>query len=132
MKHRRITPEDMKVLREMHDKFYGDVFHLPDLTGNMLASFVIEDDNNKIILGGGVRPLAETIIVTDKEYPNMTTVGRALVEALNISKYACRETHIDLLHAFVKNSDYSNHLLQRGFFERDGKALALRINNGWK
>jgi len=127
MKVRELYREELPYIRELHDKFYGKDFYLPDLTQGFLVGFTITNDEDKLIIAGGVRPIAETIIVTDKESHSMITIGRALIKALDISEYVCRRHQIGLLHAFVKNEGYKKHLIQHGFYERDGTALSYNI-----
>jgi len=111
MKVRELYREELPYIQELHDKFYGKDFYLPDLTQGFLVGFTITNDEDKLIIAGGVRPIAETIIVTDKESHSMITIGRALIKALDISEYVCRRHEIKLLHAFVKNEGYKKHLI---------------------
>jgi len=127
MKVRELYKEEIPYIQELHDKFYSKDFYLPDLTKGFLVGFTITNDRDKLIIAGGVRPIAETIIVTDRESHSMITIGRALLEALKISKYVCDMHQIGLLHAFVANQNYKKHLIQHGFYERDGTPLAFNV-----
>lgn len=126
---RALMPDDMSHVRRLHDKYFGNDFANPDFMEKFLNAFAITDDDGKIIIAGGVKPLAETIIVTDKESHSMTTIGRALVEAQRISMFTCREYGIDWLHAFVKDEAYMKHLIQHGFRKRC-QALSIKVPNG--
>ncbi len=124
---RELYKEEIPYIQELHEKFYGKDFYLPDLTEGFLVGFTITNDVGKLIIAGGVRPIAETIIVTDKESHSMITIGRALMKALDVSEYVCRTHGIKLLHAFVKNDNYEKHLIQHGFYRRDGNVLAFNV-----
>lgn len=124
MTSREFKRSDVEYVRQLHDKYFGNQFVSDDFM-NMLNAFVIENDEGKVILAGGVKPLAETILVTDKSH-SMTTIGRALVEAQKISMFTCRKLGIDWLHAFVKDESYMNHLIQHGFQKRC-QALSIKV-----
>ena len=115
----------MPIVQGLHDKYYGQDFNLPNMFHHFLNAFAITDNDDKIIIAGGIRPIAETIIVTDKENSGIT-LGRALVEAQRVSVYTCQKYEIDLLHAFVKDDDYAKHLMQHGFSPRC-QALSMRV-----
>lgn len=107
----------MQSLNDLHDKYFGGQFEKTDFTKNFLSAFVITNDDDKIVMGGGVRPIAETIIVTDKE-SNPHLLGDALLEALRFSMFTCKRFNIELLHAFVKDKGYEKHLIAHGFSPR--------------
>lgn len=126
MNTRLLTPDDLIKVRELHDKYFAKDFSFPDFLNKFLLSFAITDDNDEIIVAGGIRPLAETVIVTNKEGHSMTTIGRALVEAQQISIYTCKRHGIDWLHAFVKDEGYAKHLIKHGFNPRC-QALSMKV-----
>ena len=123
MNIRQMTIPDLKVLDELHDKYFPE-FSKTDFLSGFLGAFIIEDEG-KIIMGGGVRPLAETVLVTDKSI-NPHVIGKALLEALEFSKFACKRNKIELLHAFIKDESYMKHLIQHGFQKR-AQALYLEV-----
>jgi N-acetylglutamate synthase-like GNAT family acetyltransferase len=128
MRARSLTIDDLPKVQELHDKYFGQDFKLPNFFHKFLNAFAIVDDNDKIIIAGGVRPIAETIIVTDKENSGIT-LGRALVEAQAVSIFTCQKFEIDYLHAFVKDEKYAEHLKQHGFHPRC-QALSMRVSDG--
>jgi hypothetical protein len=117
MKIRQLEPSDMDEINKLHDKFFGHQFEKTDFTKKFLSSFVITDDDDKMVMGGGVRPIAETIIVTDKD-ANPHLLGQALLEALRFSLFTCKVNDIEFLHAFVKDEIYAKHLVKHGFDKR--------------
>jgi hypothetical protein len=112
-----MSPDDQAELDILHDKYYKDDFEPTAFDTNFLSSFTIRDKHGKLIMGGGVRPIAETILVTDKSM-NPHVIGDALLEALRFSKHTCRVYQIDFLHAFVKDEAYAKHLIKHGFSPR--------------
>jgi len=124
MKIRAMTIADLNEVGQLHDKYYAE-FAFPRF-GNMMNAFVIEDDDNSIIMAGGVEKVAEAVLVTNKEKSRIK-IGKALVEAQMCSAFTCRTNSIRDLYAFVKDEDYAKHLLQHGFIECD-KALLMRVS----
>jgi len=110
-------PDDQAELDALHEKYYKDDFEPTAFDSNFISSFVIRDKNKRLVMGGGVRPIAETILVTDKSV-NPHVLGDALLEALAFSKHTCRLYRIDFLHAFVKDEAYAKHLIKHGFSPR--------------
>lgn len=129
MKIRPIEENDIEQIKSLHDKHFGKDFSFPDFTRKFLSNFIIETEDNEMIIAGGVQPIAETIIVTNKEEHSMTTIGRALVKAQEISLMTCEQFGIDWLHAFVKNEGYAKHLVRHGFNPRC-QALSMKVRNG--
>lgn len=129
MKIRALTPEDMPYLDALHEKSFSKQFDKTDFLTGFLGAFVITDDDGKIVMGGGVRPIAETVIVTDVE-ANPHLLGDALLEALKYSKFAAMYNKIELLHAFVKDPNYARHLVKHGFLPRQSTAYFLDVTNG--
>lgn len=123
---RPIKEEDIQKMKDLHERYFSE-FEFPDFT-KMMVGFIIADDDNEIVVAGGVRAVAETVIVTDKT-KNLHTIGDALLEALSISRYTCHRNKIELLHAFVKDKAYERHLLKWGFTPRS-KALFMKVSNG--
>ena len=125
LKTRSLNPTDLSLVRELHDKYFGDQFKLPDFT-NMLGAFVITNEEDKLIMAGGVRTIGESLLVTDKEHSSKTELGRALVIAQDISRYICYKNGIEWLHAFVKDEGYARHLIKHGFNPRC-QALSMKV-----
>jgi hypothetical protein len=123
MNIREMRPDDIEKLRELHEKFYSDLT-FPDFT-HFYFGFVITDESDDIIMAGGLRPLAEIILVTNKD-KSQIKIGRALIEARNLSVFAGKKTGLDELVAFIKgNENYKRHLLKHGFYPRSS-AIAIR------
>lgn len=127
LKVRSTNKNDIPFLREMHEKYYSE-FEMIDFT-RLLAGFVIENEKNEFIMAGGVKPLAETLLITNKD-TKMTTIGRALIEAQMISMYTCNQFKIEDLVAYVNDENYAKHLIKHGFNRRNEISLRMRLNNG--
>ena len=121
---RKMTFDDIQEIRKLHEKYYSQ-FDFPDFMHNFLCNFVILDDDDSIIMAGGVEPIAEQVLVSNLE-KSIIKIGRALVEAKRIGMYACSKHGISELHAFVDNDDYAKHLMQHGFTPRS-RALSLKV-----
>jgi hypothetical protein len=123
VKIRRLQLRDIPHIKELHDKYYNE-FEFPDFF-KFLSQFVITDENDEIVIAGGVRAIAESVIVTDQTKSRIT-IGRALIEAQRASIFTCGRTGIDELHAFVTNKQYAKHLVQHGFSPRS-PAFSMKV-----
>lgn len=122
---REMKLEDLERIREIHELFFPDL-EFPDFMHNFYCAFTITDDNNDIILGGGVRPMGEIVLVTDRDKSSVQ-IGRALIEARNASLFVGGKVGFNELVAFVQNNDsYARHLVRHGFYPRNS-ALAIQV-----
>jgi hypothetical protein len=124
MKVRGLEFKDIEEIKELHKRFYSDM-ELPDFLNGFLCCFAITDDNDSIITAGGVQPIGEVILVTDKDRSRIQ-IGKALREALRVSLFVGSKYKLDELVAFIKNDDYAHHLIQHGFYPRSS-ALAIKV-----
>ena len=125
IKVRPIMQDDYTQLKELHEKFYKDEFALPDFINNYLLGFVIEKNDN-IITIGGIRTIAEVILVTDKSQ-SVRVRSDSLIEALRVAILTAKTNKFDQIHAFIQDSEWKNHLEKVGFHETKGTALVLEI-----
>lgn len=123
---RRMNPSDIHALGKIHEKFYESEFSFSDLFGNSLSSLVVTDDDDKIILGGQVRVIAEACIVTDKDV-KVEERRRALVNILNHFRQGAGCKGFDQLHAFVQDEKWKRHLIKAGFKPTKGEALVISV-----
>ena len=63
---RPFEERDFPSLKNIHEKFYRDEFEAQELFRNALALYVVEE-SDKVITIGGVRAIAESVCMTDKE-----------------------------------------------------------------
>lgn len=125
MNIRALEPDDLQQLEQIHARFYKDEFELPDFFGKFLCAFVIEEDGT-IITAGGVRPIAEAIIVTNKDI-DIEARRNALYKILEASMFTCGRTGFDQLHAFIQDDNWKKHLLKIGFKSCKGDAIYLNV-----
>lgn len=108
----------MEEIRRVHAKHYN--YELPE--DHYLCSFIVEDENGKLVTAGGIRTIAEIIAVTDKDLsPRIRREG--LVMLLHASNMVCDTQGYRQIHAFVKDEKWYNQLTKRGFNITNGKAL---------
>lgn len=124
---RRLEADDVEHIKQLHEKYYSE-FEFPDFFNRFLSRFAIVDEKDEIVIAGGVRPIAETVIITD---PNKSEIkiGRALIESLRCSLFTCARANVDELHAFVTNASYASHLERHGFSRRS-PALSVKVSYG--
>jgi hypothetical protein len=124
MNIRAMTPDDIDKIRELHYKFYSDL-EFPDFLNGFLCGFVVTDERKNIIVAGGVQPIGEIILVTDKDKSRIQ-IGKALREAQNVSLFVGSKFGLNELVAFVKNDEYARHLVRHGFYPRSS-VLSIKV-----
>jgi hypothetical protein len=127
LRTRPVMPRDIDKIRKVHERWYPDL-EMPDFD-DMFSAFIIEDENNEMIMAGGVQMLAEALLVTDKNKSRIK-IGKALVVAQGACLHTCQEFGIKELLALVDNEDYARHLIRHGFVHRDQLVLSLGIPDG--
>lgn len=125
---RKLNSDDITELKKTYNKFYSKHFEFPDFS-KFFGSYVITDivgNKEEIITAGGVRPIAEGIIITNKSKSTFTRT-KALLKILEINKRLCKENNLDQLHAFVSGSTWKNRMSDVGFKPCKGDALYIDI-----
>lgn len=115
----------MTQLKELYEKFFKEEFDLPDFS-RFLFSLVVRDEHGAVITAGGVRTIAESIIITDKDYPIEARLA-ALKQMQGAQAYLAQQVGYDQLHAFVQDEKWLTHLKKHGFKDCIGKALYLPL-----
>jgi hypothetical protein len=123
---RALTPNDIDEIRKIHNLFYKDEFEFPDFLNNFLCAFVVIDDDEKIISAGGVRMIAESVLITDLNHSTRDR-RKALYQVLEASQYLTLNADFKELHAFVQDDKWSRHLNRVGFLPTKGKSLVLEL-----
>jgi hypothetical protein len=127
MNLRALDPSDIDVLRYIHNEYYKDQFPFPDFFNRFLCAFAVTEDD-QIVVAGGVLPIAESIILTDKNF-SAKIRRNALKQVLDISKYIASQSGFARLHAFTHDETWKQHLLKRGGFEPcKGEIVAVETN----
>ena len=126
MKVRALVPSDVDNLREIHEKFYKNEFEFPNFLHGFLCAFAVTDNEGHIISAGGVRSIAESVIITDKSRtPKEKRL--ALYNVLDASEFITKHAGYDELHAFIQDENWYRHLTKIGFCPTKGKSLVLEI-----
>ena len=124
MKVRGMKREDVEKVKELHCKHYPDL-DFPDFFNGFYGAFIIEEDD-EMIMGGGVQMIGEAVLVTDKD-KNEMKIGRALIEAQKAVLYLGNRFGLEEIVAFIKDNDaYARHLVRHGFYPRSS-ALAIKV-----
>lgn len=121
---RELRSSDLVLLEYIHKRDYPELDFPFAL--DLMAAFVIENEKNELVMGGGLQPTAEVLLTTDKTKSRIQ-IGKALVEAKKYVEYAGRLYKLQELTAFVGDEEYAKHLIQHGFEERDEKALRIKL-----
>ena len=123
---RAISNADFEKIREIHSQYYQNEFEFPDFYNRFICAFVVATDTGDIVSVGGIRNIAESIVLTDKSFS--TRLRRsALYKVLDASEFIARDANIDELHAFVQDSNWEKHLRKVGFLPTKGKSLVLEL-----
>ena len=59
-------PMDVDLAYEIYRKYYSEEFDFPNFFRKFICAVVVEDENGPVIVGG-VKPIVEAIILTDKD-----------------------------------------------------------------
>lgn len=122
---RALQPDDYERVKQIHEKFYRDEFSFPDFLTNFLLGFIIEE-NNEIVVIGGVKTLAEVILITNKDV-SVRVRRKSLLEALKVSMLTSKMDNYNQIHAFVQDPIWQKHLEKAGFRPTKGKGFYLDI-----
>jgi len=117
---RPLVIEDIPKLKEIWKLYFEKDFSFPEFL-RFACKYIIEDEQG-IITAGGVKLLAESILVTDLKRSKFTRF-KALNLALKLSKTFTHEAGLDHLHAFVQDETFKSHLIRHGFNYSRGDAL---------
>lgn len=126
MKIKPLELADLEDLQIIHDEFYRDEFAFPDFGNKFLSTFVVIDDNDDIIVGGGVRSLAEAIIMTDMSKSTRDR-RKALYHVFQASLFTANQSGYNQLHAFVQNARWARCLKKIGFRNTVGQPLVITL-----
>src|SRR3990167_8407483 len=122
---RAFEDKDLDQLVKLHERHFSTEFDIDNFNHLIERAFVVEKHGN-IICIGGIKTLAEAILVTDLDQNEFTRV-RALRQALNIFGYIARRTGHDSIHAFIQDDQWRSHLMNEGFKVCKGTPLILEV-----
>jgi hypothetical protein len=123
---RKLRESDIPELQRIHEKFYAQEFDFPNFLPRFIDPIVVTNREGKIITGGGILPIAETIILTDKD----TQLGermKGLKEMFDDNLYTAKRYGFSRLHAFVHEYNWLKYLEKAGFEPCKGKILSIGV-----
>lgn len=122
---RALLKRDAEIIRKLHSKFFGDEFSINGLNGFM-TSFAAVDNDDRLVMAAGIRPIMEAIMVTDKDI-EISQRRAAGLEILETMKITTRLAGYNELHCFVQDEKWMRHLLKYGFKPTIGKSLVMGV-----
>lgn len=123
MNIRPIQPRDIDKLRIIYEKNY-ETFEFPNFC-NFMYTFVVCDDQDNIISGGGIRLIPEAVLATDKSY-SVKDRRIALFHSLDACEFIAKSEKFNRLYAVTKDIKWCRHLEKAGFHSR-GNMLVLDL-----
>lgn len=124
---REMRTSDVDRIREIYNKHFRTEFDFPDFMKGFLCAYVVEDVvNREIICAGGVRNIAEVVVITNKD---LSTRRRrnALFNVLDASTFVAGKFGHDAIHAFCMDEKWSEQLRTVGFHTPNGHPLMLEL-----
>ncbi len=121
-----LSRSDMELVRKLHEKGFAQEFDCPDFTRGFFSAFKIVDAKGQVIAFSGVKPIAESIVITDSE-ASVRQKTEALIEILQASTYVCKKFDFTQLHCFITDEEYKKHLQKFGFEPTKGQALVRNV-----
>ncbi len=122
---RALEQADLPKIREIHEKFYKEEFSLPNFLDKYLSVFVVEDETD-IITIGGIRPIIESVALTNKE-ASARKRREALIKLLQASEWTCKQYGFSEIHAFIQDPNWCEQLKKHGFKLAKGNMLTLGV-----
>lgn len=123
---RAFNEGDIDIAKKVWEDFFTEEFQFPDFLKMLCAFVVTPEDSNYPICIGGVRTLAEVVLITDKNF-SVRDRRQALYQVLSASQYVAERSGHDALHAFIQDHNWLYHLKRVGFSETKGKSLYLPL-----
>jgi hypothetical protein len=123
---RRFEDRDFEQLKLIHEKFYKDEFSFDDFCHSFIDFFVVTE-NEKIICAGGIRAIAESVIITNKDIsPKIRQ--QALLQTLHTQLVSCSKVGFHQLHAFIQDKKWEQRLIKTGFKPCKGNAIFIEVD----
>lgn len=121
---RALHPDDLKEIERLHTLHFKDEFTLPDFM-KYVCAFVVEDDTG-IITAGGIRDIAECVLVTNMSRDPMVRAD-ALYQMLYATTFVCKKSDYDQMYVWSQRPKYTKRLLKNGFRLPQGQSLILDL-----
>lgn len=121
---RALTRFDLPELKRIHELYFANEFTLPDFM-HYVCAFVVEDEQG-IITAGGIRNIAECVVVTDMSRDPRVRI-KALHQMLDASTFVCKRSDFDQIYVWSQNPRYTKRLMRNGFRLPQGQSLILDL-----
>lgn len=125
MKIRAFASSDLEKLKEIWEKFYKNEFEFPQFHDNYITVFIVTDDDDNIITGGGLRYTVEATFLTDKD-ASVRDRRAALYNILESCEYITQKSGFHKLHVITDEEGWKKHLMKVGFHSR-GDCLVIDL-----
>ena len=127
-----IEPEDYEQINKIYNTFFHKMESV-DFYKKFHCSFKVTENDitNKIIAVGGIRPITEAVVLTDRSFPTREKM-QALLKLFEAVKYSAHKLGYTEIHAFAYEPEYIRHLKNRMGFKcnEENKVLTLDLHNG--
>ena len=123
---RPLHKSDLSVLYDIHQRYYKNEFNFPDFFTRFIASFAIID-KDKLVVAGGILPIAESIILTNRDVPIHTRL-EALIQTRDISKYIASQSGFSRVHAFAHEDVWKQWMVRAGFEKCPGEIFSIGVS----
>lgn len=121
-----INNPNIKKLKEIHEKHYKDEFSFPDFNNKYFDVWGIYSDNNQLVCTGGIRSIAESVIITDLSLPRSTRI-KALKLMHEVTTTVAQQHGYSEFHVFIQDENYERQLIKSGFVPTKGKCLVYKV-----
>lgn len=123
---RRVEDTDLFELQRIHKEFYAEEFPFPEFLKQVFNSFVILDEDGRIISASIVKPILEIVSLTDKN--RSVRIRRdALAQSLLVAEHVAKHEGFQGFHAFIQDREWEKHLKRYGFQDTKGKSLVYIV-----
>lgn len=123
---RSLMKRDLVQIKDIHHRFYETEFDL-DALDNLTCGFVAVDANDRIICAGGIKPIIEMILVTDKSI-DISSRQVALYDMFKTAGHSTSSAGYNSLHVFIKDEKWARYLIKHvGFKPIEGTGLIIGV-----
>jgi len=123
---RALNHSDLAELERLHSIHFANEFTLPDFM-SYICAFVVTDDNDRgIVTAGGIRDIAECVLVTDLSRDPRVRI-RALYQMLDATTFVCKKSGYDQMYVWSQNPRYTRRLKRNRFRSPQGESLILDL-----
>lgn len=126
MNIRPMRAEDIDELRKIHEQFYHEEFDIAEFDKKFISLFSVVNDNGDLVTLGGIRQLAEAVIVTNKNLSSRERIS-GLNEMLSMLSIVARHSGHDAIHAFIQDQNWLEQLKTAGFMPTIGQSVIYKL-----